>query len=89
MGNDFYIRLLVKKNGRIEDMGESIYLDDFGGHLPAIGDRFVQMLKGENDGYRVVDRIFDTGHRSRAMSIILERISMSDIDHIPRFDASR
>jgi hypothetical protein len=87
--SDFYIRLLLKQDGRIEDMREDLDPADFGGTVPAVGDRFVQLLKGGCEGYRVVERIFDAGSHFKAVSLVVERTSTTDLEHLPRFDRSR
>jgi hypothetical protein len=83
--SDFYIRLLLKQDGRIEDKQEDLDPVDFGGTVPAVGDRFVQLLKGGCEGYRVVERIFDAGAHFKVASLVVERTSVADIEHLPRF----
>jgi hypothetical protein len=87
MTDDFYIRLLSKVGDRIEDMHEDLDPTDFGGTIPAVGDRFVQLLKGGCEGYRVVERIFDAGSHFKAVSLVVERTSTADIGHLPRFSS--
>jgi len=89
MADDFYIRLLTRRGDRIEDMCEDLDPADFGGTVPAVGDRFVQLLKGGCEGYRVVERIFDAGSHFKAVSLVVERTTTDDLEHLPRFDRTR
>ena len=85
MTNTFYMRFLLKRGDQIEDAQFDPDPLDFGGHLPAVGDRIVRFLRGGNEGYRVVERIFDVGSRHKTANLVVERVSMTDIERLPRF----
>jgi len=87
MANNFHVRLLSKSGDRIDDMQEDLDPSDFGGTIPAVGDRFVQLLKGGCEAYRVVERLFDAGSHFKAVSLVVERASTADIEHLPRFSS--
>lgn len=78
------LRLFLRRNGKIEDMKHDISLADYGGVAPAIGDRFVEVVKPGPDIYRVVDRIFDTIGDGYIM-LVLEETEGSDLSHLTRY----
>lgn len=80
------IRLLIKKGDKIEDVSDDIDPDEFGGFIPAIGDRVVFHRKPHNDYYRVIERIFDSGFSHDSyVGLVVEEISGSDLDRLGRF----
>ena len=84
--NDFSIRLLFKSGAKISDDLYDVEPADFGGHLPAIGDRIVQMLKVGCEGYRVTDRIFETGSsNTKYVSLVVEEDPLHDLADLRRF----
>ncbi|MEF2548844.1 hypothetical protein VQ045_16925 [Aurantimonas sp. E1-2-R+4] len=86
---EVWIRLLSRDGGRVEDMQHDVDLAEFGGTVPAVGDRIVEMLKGDSRAYRVVERLFETGSREPYINLILERADLADIRHLPRFASDR
>ncbi len=79
------IRLLLKRGNTVSDVLYDADPSDFGGHVPFVGDRIVQFLKGKNDGYRVVERIFEMGGRSKYVSLVVEDANLGDLADLPRF----
>ncbi|GHE49914.1 hypothetical protein GCM10019059_06450 [Camelimonas fluminis] len=88
---DVWIRLLISRGNGIEDAQETIPLSDFGGHIPSVGDRVVEMLRPRNTAYRVVERIFETNAADRKntyIGLVVEPAVMSDLEAMPRFAPS-
>jgi hypothetical protein len=83
--SDFAIRLLLKQGDKIKDVLYDVNPEDFCGAIPAIGDRVVQMLQGDCEGYRVTDRIFETGATEKYVTLVLEEDPLADLQGTNRF----
>ncbi|CAN7358374.1 hypothetical protein [Rhizobium sp. LjRoot258] len=80
-----WVRLLYQNGKGIEDGQHDVSLEDFGGTVPAVGDRIALMVR-PTKFVRVVGRVFEAdGGNSPYINLIVRTEDGEDLQDLPRF----